>query len=809
MTTPWRLRPDQLKAYQAINGRLWAILNMPTGWGKSFTLCCLGANDLFKNGRKLIIAVPQRTIAKGFVKEMQIKLPGGQMVNWGIPRNLCDTTAAKVAQLVDFIKYPLAKRPHDRVVLCTHLSLAYAFQKLDDEEADTSFLDTTIFIDEAHHIQASGEACNLLGRAIDTILDQNCPTTRVLLATAYFFRGDRLPIVHDNHLSRFFRYHIPLDQYWKSLNHLKEYRYDFVAYKGTMYKEFDTVLSASRAPTIVYCPPEGHSVLVGKPKAQFVKRIAATCRKHYGADLWQPGCKSSRPQQYVVDLVSTEHRSEKIKFIADNGPAVAAILAVGMFREGADWVEAARVIDLVPTGSDQDRNQRFGRLIRDCPGKRRIEYLSFFPYVLEEEEDKRRRELSKLFAHFHASLVLENAMRPIKVPMTRKSEADDDEGRQHGERLDLLGKLDAATQESVLKTSIEELLKLQVQKSQEGLSVRADEAKDTIVRVLREHGINEHLDATAKQVVLVMRRKSNVSINAEELVKGGFDKVWKADIFDGLIAYSAGFGGPTTLGEIRKVIGNVFEQMWVENYERIRELPQAPNSCSSAYWWCAHNRVLYRQGELGEEKVNRLEAVSWWKWSEAFVDRWQQMYDRIKSFARCPKASTKDYGWVRQQRRQHQDGRLERYKIKLLESIPWWTWETQRDNWDAVYEEIKSMAGPPARETPEYNWVRTQRRAYKAGSLPPERAALLEQIPGWEWEQRRGSRDEGLQYLSDLLDDFGGAGTTKAELRAMWSEFLKIGSDQIHKYLRGLPDSYQRTWNRLPDDSGRRREYED
>lgn len=803
MTRIWRLRPDQLKAFRAICGMLWAALNMPTGWGKSLTLCCLGAVDLFTRNRKLIIAVPQRTIAKGFVKEMRIELPEGQLINWGIPRNLCDTTPAKVTQLVDFIRQPPAKRPHDRVVLCTHMSLAYAFRKLTDEEAESCFANTTIVIDEAHHIQACGEACNLLGRAIDTILDQNCPTTRILLATAYFFRGDRLPIIHDNHLGRFFRYHIPLDEYWRSLRHLKEYSYDFVAYQGTVYREFQTVLAKSRAPTIVYCPPEGHSVLIGKPKSQFVKQIARMCLKHYGAKLWQPGCRPSRSKQYVVDLVTTQDRSEKIKFIADHGTAIAAILAVGMFREGADWVEAARVIDLVPTGSDQDRNQRFGRLIRDCPGKNRISYVSFFPQLFEEEEEKRRRDVSKLFTHFHASLVLENAMRPIKVPVTRSTTDDDEEGPRRGERLDLLAKLDASAQESIFKSSYEELLKLQVEKAENGFSVRPDEAKAMILGVLRDHGVKEHLEATAKQVIIVMRRKSNVAINAEDLVNAGFDKVWKADIFDGLLAYSAGFGGPETLAEIRRVIGNVFEQMWLENFEKMRDLPQAPNSYSSAYWWCSHNKMLHKQSGLDQGKVRLLEAIPWWSWAESFVDRWQQMYDHIKNLPACPKAGTKDYGWVRQQRRQHLKGSLEPFKVKLLEAISWWTWETERDNWQVMYEKLSGSLAPSVKGTPEYEWVRTQRKAQKAGKLPQERADLLEQIPWWKWEERRSSRDEGLQYLQSLLDDFEGMDTSKMEIRNCWAEYLGITPDQIHKYVRQLHPEYQNKWRQIPDDQGR------
>jgi hypothetical protein len=36
-------------------------------------------------------------------------------------------------------------------------------------------------------------------------------------------------------------------------------------------------------------------------------------------------------------------------------------------------------------------------------------------------------------------------------------------------------------------------------------------------------------------------------------------------------------------------------------------------------------------------------------------------------------------------------------------------------------------------EVPLGSWVCAQRNRYRAGHLPPTRAAKLEQVPGWEW----------------------------------------------------------------------------
>lgn len=76
---------------------------------------------------------------------------------------------------------------------------------------------------------------------------------------------------------------------------------------------------------------------------------------------------------------------------------------------------------------------------------------------------------------------------------------------------------------------------------------------------------------------------------------------------------------------------------------------------------------------------------------------------------------------------------MESFKVRLCEAIPWWSWETTRDTWDAMCEALKAASEPPKREMKEYEWGRTQRKAYKARKLPGDRAAKLEAIPWWSW----------------------------------------------------------------------------
>ena len=56
-----------------------------------------------------------------------------------------------------------------------------------------------------------------------------------------------------------------------------------------------------------------------------------------------------------------------------------------------------------------------------------------------------------------------------------------------------------------------------------------------------------------------------------------------------------------------------------------------------------------------------------------------------------------------------------------------------------------------------------------------------------------------MQKLTDLIKQGLKLGQSKAEVRAKWGDALGIGPDQIHKYLRRLPDKIRALWDNLED----------
>ena len=129
---------------------------------------------------------------------------------------------------------------------------------------------------------------------------------------------------------------------------------------------------------------------------------------------------------------------------------------------------------------------------------------------------KTSAELTKLFAHFHASLILENALAPIRV--APEGETDDGSSDGRDRPVDLIGQYDEQSQESIVRDSSERLILLAAEMETKGRAVSPDDAKRAIKDVLTEHGIVENQDALARQIVLMLRRQQTFDLPVEDLV---------------------------------------------------------------------------------------------------------------------------------------------------------------------------------------------------------------------------------------------------------------------------------------------------
>src|SRR5574344_1824313 len=155
------MREMQARAFDSCDAQ-YLLLKAPPASGKSRALMFLGLDKLHNQGlKKVIVAVPEMSIGGSFT---DTKLTaGGFFADWVVQPsyNLCipGGESKKVDAFIRFLS-----DPHASIIVCTHATLRFAYQKL--QPAD--FNNTLLAIDEFHHTSAEGD--NRLGELIDGVM---------------------------------------------------------------------------------------------------------------------------------------------------------------------------------------------------------------------------------------------------------------------------------------------------------------------------------------------------------------------------------------------------------------------------------------------------------------------------------------------------------------------------------------------------------------------------------------------------------------------------------------------------------------
>lgn len=408
------MRAMQERVY-ARRGEQYLLIKSPPASGKSRALMFVALDKLKNQGiKQAIIVVPERSIGGSFADE---KLTAqGFWADWVVkPRwNLCNAPGAdepsvaksKVKAVGEFLA------SEDRVLVCTHATFRFAV----DELWVSAFDNCLIAVDEFHHVSSNPD--NRLGAQLGQFIARD--KAHIVAMTGSYFRGDAEAVLAPQDEARFetvtYTYYEQLNGY----EFLKSLDIGYFFYSGNYLEAIKKVLDPAFK-TIVHIP-NVNSRESTKDKHREVDDIMNAIGDWKYVDpvtgfhlIEIPGGRTVK----VADLVDdgdAAKRSKVLNALKDpeargNRDHVDIIIALGMAKEGFDWIWCEHALTVGYRSSLTEIIQIIGRATRDAPGKERSRFTNL---IAEPDADKSMvvDAINDTLKAIAASLLMEQVLAP-------------------------------------------------------------------------------------------------------------------------------------------------------------------------------------------------------------------------------------------------------------------------------------------------------------------------------------------------------------------------------------------------------------
>ncbi len=403
------MRAMQERAYQK-RGEQYLLIKSPPASGKSRALMFIALDKLANQGiKQAIIVVPERSIGASFHDEPLSQF--GFWADWKVePKwNLCDAPGTDNGGKVDSVKAFLDSE--DKVLVCTHASFRFAVDKFGVEAFD----DRLIAVDEFHHVSANPD--NKLGAHLGEFIARD--KAHIVAMTGSYFRGDAEAVLHPEDEAKFdtvtYTYYEQLNGY----QYLKQLDIGYYFYAGSYTDEILSVLDPNEK-TIVHIPNVNAREST-KDKIKEVEHIIGELGEWQGVDPntgFQLVKTADGRILKIADLVDDDpsKRERVIATLRDstqknNRDHVDIIIALGMAKEGFDWIWCEHALTVGYRSSLTEIVQIIGRATRDAPGKTRTRFTNLIaePDATEEAVTEAVNDTLKAIA---ASLLMEQVLAP-------------------------------------------------------------------------------------------------------------------------------------------------------------------------------------------------------------------------------------------------------------------------------------------------------------------------------------------------------------------------------------------------------------
>ncbi|EXL07912.1 DEAD/DEAH box helicase [Aquamicrobium defluvii] len=424
------MRTMQERAFEK-RGEQYLLIKSPPASGKSRALMFIALDKLANQGLKqAIIVVPEKSIGSSFADEPLTKY--GFWADWHVePKwNLCNAPGSdnggKVGSVAAFLD------SSDKVLVCTHATFRFAVDRFGVEAFD----DRLIAIDEFHHVSENPD--NKLGQHLGQFIARD--RAHIVAMTGSYFRGDADNVLAPEDEGKFdtvtYTYYEQLNGY----EHLKQLDIGYFFYAGAYTDDILKVLDPAEK-TIVHIP-NVNSRESTKDKIKEVDHIIEELGTWEGTDPttgFQKVKTADGRLLRIADLVEDDPAKRERVSAALKDPTqknnrdhVDIIIALGMAKEGFDWIWCEHALTVGYRSSLTEIVQIIGRATRDAPGKARARFSNLIaqPDATDEAVNEAVNDTLKAIA---ASLLMEQVLAPRFEFKPKNPQSEPTPGFDYGE----------------------------------------------------------------------------------------------------------------------------------------------------------------------------------------------------------------------------------------------------------------------------------------------------------------------------------------------------------------------------------------
>lgn len=402
------MRPMQVNAFEK-RGEQYLLIKSPPASGKSRALMFIALDKLNKQGLKqALIVVPEKSIGASFSDEPLSQ--HGFWADWQVqPKwNLCNAPGEDGGK-VNSVKAFLAS--NDKVLVCTHATFRFAVERFGVD----AFEDRLIAIDEFHHVSANPD--NRLGSQLGAFMAQD--KVHIVAMTGSYFRGDAEAVLAPQDEARF---DVVTYTYYEQLNGYRWLKRLDIGYCFYAQSYVDDILKALdvHEKTIIHIPNVNSRESTGK-KVREVEHIMEELGEWQGSDP-QTGFQLVKTKEgkllRIADLVNDDAAKRDKVSAALRSPRTNAdrdyvdiIIALGMAKEGFDWIWCEHALTVGYRSSLTEIVQIIGRATRDAPGKTRARFTNLIA-ELDASEQAVTEAVNDTLKAIAASLLMEQVLAP-------------------------------------------------------------------------------------------------------------------------------------------------------------------------------------------------------------------------------------------------------------------------------------------------------------------------------------------------------------------------------------------------------------